>query len=236
MSNRYGGTKPGPKPKKPWARAIVAADEAGNKSGAPSCPASLSVSQKTIFRTTVNELAATPGWLQLADRAALMAFAVHTSNFRIAQRHVDVEGLVVSGKVSAWAVIAQKESSLATALGDRLGLNPSARETLHLPPPPRSGPDPLMPPRSQFNRVSVERTLSLTETETLVQEPEDKSLFDLPDPVVSLVIEPVVVTPPAAELDPTGAQPEDVQGQGEAVAETPVKKKTVDWPFPRFDR
>jgi hypothetical protein len=97
-----------------------------------------------------------------------------------------------------------------------------------------------MPPRSQFNRVSVERTLSLTETETLVQEPEDRSLFDPvvevpPDPVVPLAVDAVVVIPPAAELEPTETQPEDVQGQGEAVVETPVQKKTVNWPLPRFN-
>jgi len=257
MSNRYG-TKPGPKPKKPWARAIVVADESGNKSSAPACPASLTEPQKTVYRTVVRELSANPDYLQLADRATLMAFAVHTSNFRIAQRHVDVDGAVIFGKegpkVSPWALLAQKESSLALAFSDRLGLSPSSRQTLHVEPPRPQGPDFLTPPRSS-PPPHVSRTLSLTET--VYEEPEDKSLFDLPDPVVPLAIEPVVplvvespaaaavsdpddvaaVEPePAAELDPTGAQPEDVQGQGEAVAEVPVKKRTVNWPLPRFDR
>jgi P27 family predicted phage terminase small subunit len=218
---------------------IVAADEPGNKSSAPACPASLTEPQKTVYRTVVRELSANPDYLQLADRATLMAFAVHTSNFRIAQRHVDVDGAVISGKegpkVSPWALLAQKESSLALAFSDRLGLSPSSRQTLHVEPPRPSGPDFLTPPPpSRPPHVTLERTISMTET--VVQEVEAPGLFDPPDPVVSLVIEPVVVTPPAAELDPTGAQPEDVQGQGEAVVETPVKKKTVDWPFPRFDR
>jgi phage terminase small subunit len=239
MSNRYGG-KPGPKPRKPWAeRAIVASDEPGSKSSAPACPASLTEKQKTVFRTTVAELAATKGWLQPADRAALMAFAVHTSNFRIAQGHVDVDGAVIFGKegpkVSPWALLAHRESSLALAFSDRLGLSPSARQTLHVEPPRPQGPDELTPPN---RHVSLERTLSLTET--VFQEPEDKSLFDLPDPVdqdkvVSPVIDPVVELPTAAE---PVANPDDVAtvepSSAEAVAEAPVKKKTVNWPFPRF--
>jgi hypothetical protein len=205
-----------------------------------------------VFRTTVAELAATPFWLQRCDRAALMAFSVHTVNFRIAQRHVDLEGLVVSGKVSPWAITAQKESSLATALGCLLGLNPSSRETLHVESPKPPGPDQLTPPN---RHVSLERTLSLTETETVFQ--QDLEAPGLFDPVVEVQPEPVVVTPPAAGSDPVVESPaaaavaesddvatvepgptviplEGVQLQGEPVAEAPVKKKTVNWPFPRF--
>jgi P27 family predicted phage terminase small subunit len=251
MSNRYGGGKPGPKPRKPFGRAILAADEPGLKSTAPACPAQLTEKQKTIFRTTVAELAATPGWLQPADRATLMAFAIHTSNCRIAQRHVDQEGAVVSGKdgpkISPWAIQAQKESSLALAFSDRLGLSPASRQTLRLEPPrPEGLPDPLMPPRSHFEHVKLERTLS-TLTETVFQEldaPDAPGLFDTvvevqPDPVVPLVIEADVPILPVAGSGPPEVPLEAVQLQGEAVATTESDKKakkTVNWPFPRFDR
>jgi phage terminase small subunit len=235
VSNQRHGLKPGPKARRPFTRAIATPDEPGSKSSAPACPANLTEPQKTAFRTVVRELSATPGLLRMADRAALIAFAIHTSNFRIAQRHVDVEGAVVSGKVSAWAIEAAKQSSLATALGDRLSLNPAARETLHVPsPPPQGGlPDPLMPPRSHFEHVKLERTLS-TLTETVFQDPEPPGLFDvmadvspdLPDPVDQDSVVPVVEPEPAAEPGPAGIPLEAVQPQGEAVAEKPTRPES----------
>jgi len=245
MSKRFG-PRPGPKPRRPFAtHVIVATNEPGSKAEVPSCPASLTSAQKVVYRTTVAELASTKGWLQRADRACLVAFSIHTVNFRAAQKHVDTEGSVfnvldkngqITGqRVSKWVEISQAESALAVKCGDRLGLNPSSRQTSHVEPQRPQGPDELTPPN---RHVSLERTLSLTET--VFQEPEDKSLFDLPDPVdqdkvVPPAIDPVVELPTAAE---PVANPDDVAtvepSSAEAVAEAPVKKKTVNWPFPRF--
>lgn len=242
------GPKPGPKKRKPFGiRAIVAPDEPGSHSGAPSCPANLTEPQKTCFRTVVRELSETPGLLQRADRACLTQFATHFSNWKIAQKHRDLEGdvldvrdrngQVIGQKLSEFVHISQKEAEIVMKLGDRLSLNPSARETLHVPsPPPQGLPDPLMPPR----RLSLERTISVTET--LAQEP-DLSLFDSlvevqPDPVdqdkIVPVVEPEPIVPvespaaavesPAAELEPV-VEPEEV---------APVKKTERPWPFPDF--
>jgi hypothetical protein len=217
----------------------------------------LTQSQKTCFRTTLAELAATPGWIQRVDRACLVAFAIHSSNFRAAQKHRDLEGdmfnvldkngQVIGQRVSEWVHVAQKESELAMKLQDRLGLNPSSRETSHVEPPKPPGFDWLTPPRSSppLPHVTLERTLSLTET--LVQETEAPGLFD-PVPVVEVSTDPVVpvLESPAAaavvesddvatvEPGPAGVPLEAPNVQGEAVAEAPVRKKTLDPFFSRF--
>ena len=238
--------------------------------GLPSCPAALSEAAKTVFRTTVRELASTPQWLQRADRLVLMELAVHTVRWKDANKHRDQEGdvlvirdkngLVIGQKLSEFVHISQKEADIIMKLSDRLGMNPASRTTSHVEPPRVQGLyDPLMPPRSNFEHMKLERTLSLTET-LVQQDPEDDmNLFDpvvdvLPESVVPLVIEPVVpvvespaaagVAEPepvaavepelAAESDPTGVFFAGAQVPVEAVAEAAVKKQTVHWPFPRF--
>lgn len=207
------GPKGGRKPKPPILGVLPSgtALEKQPVAGAPSCPASLTNAQKTVFRTTVNELAATPGWLQRADRAVLVAFAVHTVNFRNAQKHRDLEGDVldtcdkhgeVGQKTSQWVFIAQKESILAMQAGDRLGLNPSSRETLHVEPPKFGGLDLLTPPppmRPPYMNVLKARE-SLTQT---VYKRETVQVAAVPDPIIEIQPDQVVEGQP----DPVSQDP-----------------------------
>lgn len=273
------GPKPGRKPKAPNFGRLPSGSalEKQPATGAPSCPASLTPAQKTVFRTTVNELAATKGWLQPADRAVLRAFAIHTVNFLNAQKHRDLEGDVldtcdkhgeVGQKTSQWVFIAQKESMMAMQAGDRLGLNPSSRETLHVEPPKQFGvfdplrpPDPFRAPKSTppYNVLKERERLTQTvyQRETVTSSSPDLVPVVGNDPPAGAVVEgqaahvievqpdpvdqdPVVpqdieqpVPVATVEPDPTETQPDDVQPHSDDLAETPVKKKTVNWPFPR---
>lgn len=130
-----------------------------------------------------------------------------------------------------------------------------------LTPPKSHRPDPLMPPKS--THMSVERKKSRTKQpdppDPIVEIQPVQVVEVQPDPVSQDPVVPgtdpaagasnnqdgqpadLPVEPPAAGAalviagsDPTETPPPDLPGQGEAVAETPVKKKTVNWPFPRF--
>jgi len=217
------------------------------KTEIPSCPNKLTSEAKTIWRTTVAELSLMPGFLARCDREILANFCRHTANADAAQKDRDLHGDVWGAKVSPYVRIQQRESELAAKCGDRLGLNPAARVALHLETASKSpsfGFDPLMPPplgamreRLLQARESLTQTVYKRETVQVAAVPD--SIIEIqPDQVVEVQPDPVDQDPAVpvtnADSSPTETQPEDVQPQGEAVAETPVKKKTVNWPLPRF--
>jgi P27 family predicted phage terminase small subunit len=171
MGRRFG-PKPGPKPKRNALKALTAGrvpekDTAQPKAGVPSCPRWLPQGARTEWRRIVAEFATVPGWLTLADRSVLAAYCVHYSNWRDAEERVIIEGAVVDAcdkhgavvgtRANPWVAIAQKECELMTKAGDRLGLSPGARSTLHVLVPQKPVRDLLQPPSRNPPLMSVER-------------------------------------------------------------------------------
>lgn len=237
MGMRFGST-PGPKPKKNALKTLatgarlVANDEVQPKAGVPSCPNWLSQAGKTEWRRILLEFATVPGWITLADRSVLASYCQHGANWRNAEEHVAVEGAVIDAcdkhgnvigtKANPFVAIAQKESELMTKAGDRLGLSPGARSTLHVIPKQQgSSADPLMPPRATPPpHISVEHK----KARTIQPDPPDPIVEVPPEPEVEVQPDPVPDVPVAnAVPDPTGTSPEDVQEQGEVVAEASVE-------------
>lgn len=252
--HRYA-SRPGPKPKKNAMQTrpvgapsfFYANEDLEPPASLPSCPAWLSPAAKTEFYRMLLEFKTVEGWVTRADRTVLASYCQHYASWKDAAQHVAIEGAVIQAlnvhgldigtKVNPWQTVAAQESALCVKFANMLGLSPGARSTLHVEPkrvgldflrPPASHrPDPLTAPKSTPPpHMSVERKKS-----------ETKQL-DLPDPVIEVQPQPDPVEPdpvvPEAQDEPATVPLGDVQPQGEAVAEAPVKKKAVNWPLPRF--
>lgn len=128
------------------------------QAGVPTCPNWLKGEAKSEWRRVVAELVAIPDLLTLVDRSVLASYCQHYARWREAERAIDKDGSIIDiigkhGEVvakqpSPWVGISHKECELMTKAGDRLGLNPSSRSSIHLPSKQKHSNDPLKPPKT----------------------------------------------------------------------------------------
>lgn len=83
-----------------------------------------------------------PGVYTASDVEILAAYCLACRDIRSAQQHMDIEGRVLHlptkdgyvVKRNPWGQIAREAASVMAALGSRLGLDPTSRESIKAPP------------------------------------------------------------------------------------------------------
>ena len=207
-----------------------------------SIPNFLTAKAKTEFRRLMKGTGKTPGLLASCDRNVVALFCQAGARWQEAETHLEIEGMMRESKghrevtmlPSYWLKVSKDSAELMLRAAAALGFGPTFRGNIHfIDVPKQAGPDPLTPPRSFVP----------TKARTRKADPPDPIVEVQPEPVVEVQPDPVPVVPldiePVVSLvisgsEPTGTQPVVVQGQGEAVAEAPVKKKIVDPFLTRF--
>ena len=109
---------------------------APNASGTPSCPSHLGAYGKAVWKRIIASMP--PGLYTNADRELLAAYCDAADQHKRAVEAIRSEGEISVGEKGApyqnpWVSIRNKQAQLMATLGSRLGLDPSARNSLQAP-------------------------------------------------------------------------------------------------------